>query len=187
VLSVVCSRVRRSAWKCQKKSEYRVSSLVPWCNALSIAKVLGTRDRPATLKLACSLGLGLHSTSAVTPTLLRTCFTYKSSRRITMAAVYRPTEAIALLRPSFLLPRMRPVSARRAQPGRMAFSTSPCAQATHSSTSSPTPQPQRKSITLTGDTGQVRWSDLSPGEKAVRTTQQSFNLVVVVVGILATV
>ncbi|KAF2824318.1 TIM21-domain-containing protein [Ophiobolus disseminans] len=103
-----------------------------------------------------------------------------------MTAIYRPTEAIALLRPSFLLPRIQPSSSRRTPRSRTSFSTCRNAQATHSSTPNPPPAPQRKSITLTGDTGQVRWSDLSPGEKAVRTTQQSFNLVVVAVGILAT-
>ncbi|CAN9080515.1 hypothetical protein CUC08_Gglean009869 [Alternaria sp. MG1] len=102
-----------------------------------------------------------------------------------MAAIYKPTEAIALLRPTFVLPRIH-ASQRRAHVGRIAFSTTHHAQATHSSTSSPPPKPQRKSISLTGDTGQVRWSELSPGEKAVRTTQQSFNLVVVLVGIVAT-
>lgn len=105
---------------------------------------------------------------------------------VTMAAIYKPTEAIALLRPTFVLPRIH-ASQRRAHIGRIAFSTTHHAQATHSSTSSPPPKPQRKSISLTGDTGQVRWSELSPGEKAVRTTQQSFNLVVVLVGIVATV
>jgi import inner membrane translocase subunit TIM21 len=95
-----------------------------------------------------------------------------------MTAVYRPAAAIALLRPSFLLPRIQPAATRRAR-----------ARAAHTSTPHPTtpPQPQRKSITLSGDTGQVRWSDLSPGEKAVRTTQQSVNLAVVAVGIFATV
>ncbi|KAF2125168.1 TIM21-domain-containing protein [Dothidotthia symphoricarpi CBS 119687] len=100
-----------------------------------------------------------------------------------MAAVYRPTEVISLLRPSLLLPRIHP---RRAPVGRAAFSASRNAPATHSSLNTPSAPPPRKSITLTGDTGQVRWSELSPGEKAVRTTQQSFNMVVVVVGIVAT-
>jgi hypothetical protein len=104
-----------------------------------------------------------------------------------MAAIYKPSEAIALLRPSFILPRIHPSSSRRSPLGRATFTTSRNTQATQSSTPNPTPGPQRKSITLTGDTGQVRWSDLSPGEKAVRTTQQSFNLVVVLVGVLATV
>jgi hypothetical protein len=107
--------------------------------------------------------------------------------RATMAAIYRPSEAIALLRPSFLLPRIQPSSTRRAALGRKAFSASQNVQATHGSTPNPSPAPQRKGITLTGDTGQVRWSDLSPGEKAVRTTQQSFNLVVVAFGVIATV
>jgi import inner membrane translocase subunit TIM21 len=142
-----------------------------------------------------SLGLGPHriASHAALPHLylhiLTTLTCNNTSTRLIMAAIYRPTEAIALLRPSFLLPRIQPCSTRRAPLSRMAFSTTQTTQATHSSTPNPStpPQPQRKSITLTGDTGQVRWSDLSPGEKAVRTTQQSFNLVVVVVGILATV
>jgi hypothetical protein len=113
--------------------------------------------------------------------------THASIPTATMTAIYRPTEAIALLRPSFLLPRIQPPSHRRAQTGRPAFSTTRNVQATHSSTNTPSPHPTRKSITLTGDTGQVRWSDLSPGEKAVRTTQQSVNLIVVLVGVIATV
>ncbi|OAL47815.1 TIM21-domain-containing protein [Pyrenochaeta sp. DS3sAY3a] len=106
-----------------------------------------------------------------------------------MTSLYRPIEAISLLRPSLLLPRIQPSSARKAHASRSApFSTTRIPQATHGSTSPPpNAGPQRKSITLTGDTGQVRWSDLSPGEKAVRTTQQSFNLVVVVVGVVATI
>jgi hypothetical protein len=123
-----------------------------------------------------------HSTSA-SPTRF-TCATIHQSN---MAAIYRPSEAIALLRPSFLLPRIHPSSTRTAALGRKAFSASQNVQATHGSTPHPSPAPQRKGITLTGDTGQVRWSDLSPVEKAVRTTQQSFNLVVVAFGVIATV
>ncbi|KAF1828576.1 TIM21-domain-containing protein [Decorospora gaudefroyi] len=103
-----------------------------------------------------------------------------------MTALYKPSEAIAVLRPSFILPRIQPHASRSTSLGRKALSTTCHVQATHSSTTSPTPHPHRKSITLTGDTGQVRWSDLSPAEKAVRTTQQSVNLVVVLVGIIAT-
>ena len=101
-----------------------------------------------------------------------------------MAAMYKPSEAIALFRPSFVLPRIKP-STRRTPIGR--FSTTRHAQALSSPPNAPIPPPQRKSITLTGDTGQVRWSDLSPGEKVVRTTQQSLNLTVVIVGVVATV
>lgn len=102
-----------------------------------------------------------------------------------MTALYKPTEAISLLRPSLLLPRIQPASARR---NRAAFSTTRSIQATEPTfPGSPIPQPSRKSITLTGDTGRVRWNELSPGEKVVRTTQQSFNLVVVAVGVIATV
>lgn len=103
----------------------------------------------------------------------------------TMAALYKPTEAISLLRPSLLLPRIQPSSTRRA---RAAFSTTrnaPAKEPTFPGT--PFPEPTRKSITLTGDTGRVRWNELSPGEKVVRTTQQSFNLIIVAVGVIATV
>lgn len=102
-----------------------------------------------------------------------------------MAALYKPTEAISLLRPSLLLPRIQPSSTRRT---RAAFSTTRKTQATEPTfPGSPIPQPSRKSITLTGDTGRVRWTELSPGEKVVRTTQQSFNLIVVAIGLIATV
>ncbi|KAF2999899.1 hypothetical protein E8E13_008514 [Curvularia kusanoi] len=101
-----------------------------------------------------------------------------------MTALYKPTEAISLLRPSLLLPRIQPASARRP---RAAFSTTRRTQATEPTfPGSPIPQPTRKSITLTGDTGRVHWNQLSPGEKIVRTTQQSFNFVIVAVGIVAT-
>lgn len=103
----------------------------------------------------------------------------------TMTALYKPTEAISLLRASLLLPRIQPSSTRRT---RAAFSTTRRTQATEPTfPGSPIPQPTRKSITLTGDTGRVRWTELSPGEKVVRTTQQSFNLLVVAIGVIATV
>lgn len=171
---------------------------------------LASRDRPATSSSSgssrnvsvCSLGLGcillrrppasllrsasLHSPLAPRPSPPRSSRTSPPPRPA-MAAVYRPAEAIALLRPTLLLPRIQP----RAPLARNAFSASTTAQATHTSTGNPSPPrprppPPRKSISLTGDTGQVRWSDLSPGEKVVRTTQQSANLVVVAVGVLAT-
>lgn len=103
----------------------------------------------------------------------------------TMTTLYKPTEAISLLRSSLLLPRVQPSSARRV--ARAAFSASRNAQATPSFPGSPIPEPPRKSITLTGDTGRVHWNALSPGEKVVRTTQQSFNFVVVAIGVIATV
>lgn len=46
--------------------------------------------------------------------------------------------------------------------------------------------PLRKEVTVLGDDGRVRWSDLTRKEKAARTTQQSFNLFVVVAGALLT-
>lgn len=45
----------------------------------------------------------------------------------------------------------------------------------------------RKQVTVIGDDGKVQWRDLSIREKAARTTQQSFNLGVIVTGLLMTV
>lgn len=45
----------------------------------------------------------------------------------------------------------------------------------------------RKQVTVIGDDGKVQWKDLSIREKAARTTQQSFNLGVIVTGLLMTV
>jgi len=44
----------------------------------------------------------------------------------------------------------------------------------------------RRQITVVNDDGRVKWSDLSTKEKAARTTQQSFNLTIVVVGVIMT-
>lgn len=102
-----------------------------------------------------------------------------------MTAIYRPTEAIQHLRPTLLLPRIQPRPSHRTNVARAAlFCTTNSPRAVQSDI--PPKAPSRRNITLTGDTGQVHWSNLSPAEKAIRTTQQSWNLVVVVVGITAT-
>ncbi|ORY09500.1 TIM21-domain-containing protein [Clohesyomyces aquaticus] len=116
-----------------------------------------------------------------------------------MASVYRPTEAIRLLKPTLRLAYSR--SQHHPQPiSKAGFSTSHPAQATHtssssspsssSSSSSSTPNPgastPRKHITVVNDDGRVRWSQLSVGEKAARTTQQSFNFAIVGVGVALT-
>ncbi|KAF2763000.1 import inner membrane translocase-like protein subunit tim-21 [Pseudovirgaria hyperparasitica] len=44
----------------------------------------------------------------------------------------------------------------------------------------------RKAVTIVNDDGRINWGDLSTREKAARTTQQTFNLAVVVVGVLMT-
>lgn len=46
--------------------------------------------------------------------------------------------------------------------------------------------PKRRSVTVVNDTGAVPWQNLSFGEKAARTTQQTFNLGLVFVGLAAT-
>ncbi|KAF2437842.1 TIM21-domain-containing protein [Karstenula rhodostoma CBS 690.94] len=97
-----------------------------------------------------------------------------------MAAIYKPTEAIQLLRPI----TKRPISVQRKRAARVAFSTSRPARSTE--TSKGPLQPTRRAVTIANDTGAVRWSELSPGEKASRTVQQSFNLSVVLVGVVMT-
>ncbi|KAF2864547.1 TIM21-domain-containing protein, partial [Piedraia hortae CBS 480.64] len=49
------------------------------------------------------------------------------------------------------------------------------------------PASRRKSVTVVTDTGQVPWKDLTYKEKAARTTQQSFNLTLILVGAAMTV
>lgn len=59
--------------------------------------------------------------------------------------------------------------------------------ATQSSLGSDPAKTPRKQVTVIGDDGKVQWKDLSIREKAARTTQQSFNLSVIVTGLLMTV
>ncbi|KAF2748743.1 mitochondrial import inner membrane translocase subunit Tim21 [Sporormia fimetaria CBS 119925] len=101
-----------------------------------------------------------------------------------MATIYKPLEAIQLLRPTLRNARISTVRVSRA-----GFSTSRVACATQSSTTNSDAkpsQPPRRHVTVTNDTGAVRWSDLSVGEKAARTTQQSFNFVVIIAGVVLT-
>ncbi|EMC93639.1 hypothetical protein BAUCODRAFT_45611, partial [Baudoinia panamericana UAMH 10762] len=42
---------------------------------------------------------------------------------------------------------------------------------------------RRRAVTVANDTGRIPWSDLSIGEKAARTTQQTFNLGLVLLGV----
>lgn len=58
--------------------------------------------------------------------------------------------------------------------------------ATTSSLPKGTASPPRRAVTVVSDTGRVPWQQLSIGEKAARTTQQSFNLLIVLLGIVAT-
>ena len=45
----------------------------------------------------------------------------------------------------------------------------------------------RKAVTVVNDDGRVKWGDLSLGEKAARTTQQTFNLGIILAGLVLTV
>jgi len=44
----------------------------------------------------------------------------------------------------------------------------------------------RKAVTLASDDGRIPWSELSTGEKLARSTQQSFNFAVILIGMIAT-
>ncbi|KAF2705662.1 TIM21-domain-containing protein [Pleomassaria siparia CBS 279.74] len=103
-----------------------------------------------------------------------------------MAVSYHPTEAIALLKPVFRHLRVRTTQFHTP---RASFTTSHTPRATHrtSTSSHPSnPGPTRRSVTVINDTGSVQWGQLSPGEKAARTTQQSLNFIVVAVGVVLT-
>ena len=47
--------------------------------------------------------------------------------------------------------------------------------------------PSRRAITVTSDDGRYAWGELSTGEKAARTTQQTFNFLLVGAGLAGTV
>lgn len=49
------------------------------------------------------------------------------------------------------------------------------------------PVSKRRAVTVINDTGRVPWENLSVGEKAARTTQQTINVGLVVVGLAATI
>lgn len=51
----------------------------------------------------------------------------------------------------------------------------------------PSDKPRHKPVTVFNDDGRVSWGDLSPMEKVARTTQQSFNMTLVVGGAALTV
>lgn len=50
-----------------------------------------------------------------------------------------------------------------------------------------TPKPRRKAVTPFNDDGRVAWGDLTAGEKAARTTQQTFNFGFIALGAVMTV
>jgi mitochondrial import inner membrane translocase subunit TIM21 len=71
------------------------------------------------------------------------------------------------LRPAFTIAKPHPTLIRSAS--------------TNTSTTS-----RRRAVTVVNDTGAVPWQNLTFGEKAARTTQQSFNFGLVLLGIVAT-
>lgn len=59
--------------------------------------------------------------------------------------------------------------------------------ATHSGLGGNSSGPTRKQVSVMTDDGRYAWSELSGREKVARATQQSFNFVIVVVGVVMTV
>jgi import inner membrane translocase subunit TIM21 len=53
-------------------------------------------------------------------------------------------------------------------------------------TAGASPRPRRKAVTAFNDDGRVPWGDLSAGEKAARTTQQTFNFGFIILGAVLT-
>lgn len=53
-------------------------------------------------------------------------------------------------------------------------------------TGSATASARRRAVTVVNDTGQIPWKNLSVGEKVARTTQQSFNAGIVLLGLAVT-
>lgn len=49
------------------------------------------------------------------------------------------------------------------------------------------PRPKRRNVTVLSDDGRYEWSELSGREKVSRATQQSFNFIVVIAGVVLTV
>ncbi|OJD29582.1 mitochondrial import inner membrane translocase subunit tim21 [Diplodia corticola] len=56
----------------------------------------------------------------------------------------------------------------------------------HGLGASPKSSTNRRQVTVANDNGHVRWGDLTATEKVARSTQQSFNFLVVIAGVLAT-
>jgi import inner membrane translocase subunit TIM21 len=54
-------------------------------------------------------------------------------------------------------------------------------------TTSTAPRPRRRAVTPFNDDGRVPWGELSAGEKAARTTQQTFNFGFIILGAMLTV
>lgn len=64
--------------------------------------------------------------------------------------------------------------------------TRPPLQTRPQTTTTTSPSSRRRAVTVVNDTGRVPWQDLSIGEKAARTTQQTFNIGLVLLGLAAT-
>ena len=80
------------------------------------------------------------------------------------------------LNPSHLLTPLRPLALSRRY-------------ATHHGlgTTASSPAPRRRSVTPFNDDGHVPWQNLSAAEKTARATQQTFNLGLMVAGLVLTV
>ena len=78
--------------------------------------------------------------------------------------------------------KARSTSVQFKTPGRAGTPHRP--QSRHASTTS---GPSRRAVTVTTDDGRYNWNELSRGEKAARGTQQTFNFLLVSLGLVGTV
>lgn len=104
---------------------------------------------------------------------------------ISFLPIHAPQSMASMRLQSCVAHTLRPLC----KPGLRAILIAPVQSRTATTSSLPrsgTP-PHRRAVTVVSDTGQVPWKQLSIGEKAARSTQQSFNFLIVLVGIGMTV
>ena len=96
--------------------------------------------------------------------------------------------SLARPRKPLITSRRRICSASAQNPPRLeiAFQT-PLSQRIRSRSASTASGPSRRAVTVTTDDGRYNWNELSRGEKAARGTQQTFNFLLVSLGLVGTV
>ncbi|KAI9799470.1 MAG: mitochondrial import inner membrane translocase subunit tim21 [Piccolia ochrophora] len=82
--------------------------------------------------------------------------------------------------PLFHLARLRP------KPTTKSFPITAARHATQGSSGTNPASSSRKAVTVASDDGHVRWGELSKREKVARTTQQSFNFLTILTGLVMT-
>lgn len=121
------------------------------------------------------------ASSLSSPTTLSSAIVPSNSTQLCPLKSASPT---ASLRLALYTSHQRPQARRR--PANYAAHPHPHARHASSSTN-PNSTPSRRAITVTSDDGRYNWSELSRTEKAARGTQQTFNFLLVGLGVAGTV